>query len=62
MRQLLAAAVGLPGGGVWQYLDRLVGEVMPWAQEAYGAAQVPGCVAVGGSSFGGIATLCMAMR
>jgi len=55
-------AAGWPGGGVDAYLARVVNIVMPWAQGVYEVASHPARVAFGGSSFGGIATLCLAMR
>lgn len=51
-----------PGGGVGAYLDRVFTEVLPWVQAAYGAATDPARIAFGGSSFGGICTLCACMR
>eukprot|EP00798_Chlamydomonas_sp_ICE-L_P017053 gene17053-23348_t len=48
-----------PGGGVDQYLDRVVNEVMPFIRERYGVSGKAPLVAMGGASFGGIATLCM---
>ncbi len=47
---------------MWAYLDLLVGEVLPWATETYGLSQRPGRRIMGGSSFGGIVTLCAAIK
>mmetsp|Transcript_35991 Transcript_35991/g.113878 ORF Transcript_35991/g.113878 Transcript_35991/m.113878 type:complete len:323 (-) Transcript_35991:1561-2529(-) len=44
------------------YLDAVVEEVMPMVQEAYNVSSNPARVAFGGSSFGGISTLCACMR
>ncbi len=53
---------GCPGGGVWDYLELLVDEVLPWATDAYQLSQRPAERAMGGASFGGIATLCAAIK
>ena len=55
-------AANWPGGGVADYMDRVVNEVMPWLAEAYGAATDPEFIAFGGSSFGGICTLWACMH
>ena len=46
-----------PGGGVSEYLDALADVVLPLAQAEFGVSADPARVALGGSSFGGIATL-----
>ena len=51
-----------PGGGVDRYLERVVTEVIPFATKRYGLSSDPQRLASGGSSFGGIATLCMCMK
>ncbi|GFH32462.1 putative esterase, partial [Haematococcus lacustris] len=55
-------AASWPGGGVWEYLGRLVEEVVPWLTQAYALSPRACDRILGGSSFGGIATLCAAMR
>ncbi|KAL6760544.1 Alpha/Beta hydrolase protein [Haematococcus lacustris] len=55
-------AASWPGGGVWEYLERLAEEVVPWLTQAYALSPRACDRILGGSSFGGIATLCAAMR
>lgn len=50
-----------PGGGVKQYMERVVKEVMPFVNKHYHVSQDPRYVGFGGSSFGGICTLCFGM-
>eukprot|EP00928_Gymnodinium_smaydae_P063023 TRINITY_DN46727_c0_g1_i1.p1 TRINITY_DN46727_c0_g1~~TRINITY_DN46727_c0_g1_i1.p1 ORF type:complete len:417 (+),score=58.86 TRINITY_DN46727_c0_g1_i1:33-1253(+) len=51
-----------PGGGVEQYTDRLITELLPWAEERFSLSKSPSARYFGGSSFGGICALYMAMR
>ena len=51
-----------PGGEVAAYMERVVGEILPFLQQAYGAATDPRHLAFGGSSFGGICTLWASMH
>ncbi|KAF8061885.1 ybbA [Scenedesmus sp. PABB004] len=57
-----ADAASWPGGGVRDYLARLRGEVVPWVAAAYAASDQPADLALGGSSFGGIAALAAALE
>lgn len=51
-----------PGGGVDEYLGRVMAELLPWAQHRFGLSGEPSERYFGGSSFGGICALYMAMR
>lgn len=50
-----------PGGGVADYTHTVVHEILPYLTHAFGASTSPALRAFGGSSFGGIAALCMGM-
>ena len=51
-----------PGGGVDDYLARIMTELLPWAQQRFGLSPEPAERYFGGSSFGGICALYMAMK
>ncbi|KAG2497276.1 hypothetical protein HYH03_004860 [Edaphochlamys debaryana] len=51
-----------PGGGVDEYLSDVVANVLPYAEKEYGVSPDPAMRGFGGSSFGGICALYMAMR
>ncbi|PNG51683.1 hypothetical protein TSOC_015508, partial [Tetrabaena socialis] len=51
-----------PGGGVDEYLRSVLDEILPYAERAYGASAEPAMRSFGGSSFGGICSLCCALR
>ncbi|KAG2443225.1 hypothetical protein HYH02_009298 [Chlamydomonas schloesseri] len=51
-----------PGGGVDTYLQEVLDEVLPFAEKEYGVSAEPSMRAFGGSSFGGICSLYMALR
>ncbi|KAG2443453.1 hypothetical protein HXX76_001810 [Chlamydomonas incerta] len=51
-----------PGGGVDAYLQEVLTEVMPYAEKEYGVSTEPSLRSFGGSSFGGICSLCAALR
>ncbi|KAL6759990.1 Alpha/Beta hydrolase protein [Haematococcus lacustris] len=55
-------AAAWPGGEVDAYLDTVVQQVMPWAQQTYRVTNQAAKVAFGGSSFGAICTLCLCLR
>lgn len=55
-------AAAWPGGEVDVYLDTVVQQVMPWAQQTYHVTNQAAKVAFGGSSFGAICTLCLCLR
>lgn len=55
-------AASWPGGGVDIYLDTVVNEILPYVTEKYALSTDPKHRAFGGSSFGGICTLRMALR
>lgn len=55
-------AANWPGGGVDEYLDRVVNEILPWATQTYHVSSEASKMGFGGSSFGGICTLSMAMK
>eukprot|EP00435_Cladocopium_sp_Y103_P009418 s3957_g2.t1 len=48
--------------GVDEYLSRVMAELLPWAQNRFGLSPEPSERYFGGSSFGGICALYMAMR
>jgi len=51
-----------PGGGVDEYNRSVVGEVLPFVEEHFGVSNSPKLRGFGGSSFGGICAICMAMQ
>eukprot|EP00958_Prasinococcus_capsulatus_P010870 scaffold1068_cov375-Prasinococcus_capsulatus_cf.AAC.6 len=51
-----------PGGGVEDYLKRVLEEIVPVTQQRYGCSAMPSQRAFGGSSFGGINAICMGMN
>ncbi|CAK9019560.1 unnamed protein product [Durusdinium trenchii] len=51
-----------PGGGVETYMERVISELLPWAEQLFGVAPEASQRYFGGSSFGGICALYMAMR
>eukprot|EP00931_Biecheleriopsis_adriatica_P106264 TRINITY_DN80748_c0_g1_i1.p1 TRINITY_DN80748_c0_g1~~TRINITY_DN80748_c0_g1_i1.p1 ORF type:complete len:414 (+),score=80.38 TRINITY_DN80748_c0_g1_i1:37-1242(+) len=51
-----------PGGGVDAYIDRVIQQLLPWAEKRFGLADSPASRIFGGSSFGGICALYMAMK
>lgn len=55
-------ASGWPGGGVEQFLKEVVETIVPAVSQKYGASTDPAKTSFGGSSFGGICGLYMAMR
>lgn len=50
------------GGGLADYLDRVVGELLPWAESTFNVSPKAEDRFFGGSSFGGICSLYMALR
>jgi hypothetical protein len=56
------APPSLQGGGVDAYLAAVVGEVLPWAEAAFGVSAEPAMRVFGGSSFGGICALMAGLR
>jgi len=50
-----------PGGGSAAYLERVLTELLPWAESRFGLSTQPKDRVFGGSSFGGISALYMAM-
>ncbi|KAG1669133.1 hypothetical protein FOA52_002644 [Chlamydomonas sp. UWO 241] len=51
-----------PGGGVDQYMDRVIYEIMPMVTQKFNLSTDPSRVAFGGGSFGGINALHVAMH
>lgn len=49
-------------GGVSEYLERVIQDIVPWASRQYNLSRDPECVAFGGSSFGGICALSASMK
>jgi enterochelin esterase-like enzyme len=61
IREYTPTAGREPGAGLAHRHARfLVDELVPFVQREYGIAQDPGCVGLGGSSLGGLATLYVA--
>lgn len=58
MRQDMASALG---GNLQAYCARVLSELVPWAERRFGLSPKPQQRALAGSSFGGVATLYMAM-
>lgn len=55
-------AAAWPGGQAASYVDRVVADIVPFVLSRYGVLPDPDRLLFGGSSFGGIASLVMAMR
>ena len=51
-----------PGGGVDEYLERLVKEIIPFMESNYGCTKDPNQRFFGGSSLGAICALCAGMK
>jgi len=51
-----------PGGEAFSYVDRVVEEIVPFVLDRLGIDHDPALLTFGGSSFGGICSLVMAMR
>lgn len=49
-------------GGVGEYLEQVIQDIVPWASRQYNLSRDPEYVAFGGSSFGGICALSAAMK